>query len=65
MADAALGGTGGHSPFSGLAGKVECWGPKEENFTFLAPVGALFLDKPAATREKGSVAVLIYTVYTQ
>ena len=44
MAEAVLGGTGGHSPFSGLAGKAECRGPEED--------GALFLDKPAATREK-------------
>ena len=26
MAEAVLGGTGGHSPFSGLAGKAECRG---------------------------------------
>ena len=30
LADAALGGTGGHSPFSGLAGKVSVGAPKED-----------------------------------
>ena len=35
MAEAVLGGTGGHSPSSGLAGKVECRGPDEVNLSFL------------------------------
>ena len=38
MAEAVLGGTGGHSPFSGLAEKAECRGPEEENLWFQAPL---------------------------
>ena len=67
VADAVL-GTGGHTPFSGLAGVLtflwsggKCWDPKEEQIRFPAPGGASFLDKLAATRERRSVAVLVYT----
>ena len=54
MADAVLGGTGGHSPVSG---------PRRGEFVFSCTDGALFLDKPAATREKmtdGCAYIYIY-----
>ena len=54
------GGHWGALTFLWSGGKGECWGPKRSEFRLLRTQGAWFLDKPAATREKRSVAVYIY-----
>ena len=38
-------------------------GPQERINSVFCTDGACFMDKPAATREKGSVAVLRYIIY--
>ena len=58
------GGHWGALTFLWSGGKGECWGPKRSEFRLLRTQGAWFLDKPAATREKRSVAVYIYIYAT-